>query len=231
VDTAAARARGIPGSTVPEYGTPAVAQHTWALLLELTQHVGLHSTSVREGRWTSSRDWCYWERSPIELSGLQLGVVGSGRIGGAVGRIGEAFGMKVAWARRSDGAAELQAMFQASDVISLHCPLTPETRELIRAETLAWLKPTALLINTSRGALIQEADLAGALNESRIAGAALDVLSTEPPPKENPLLSARNCLITPHMAWAPRATRARLQEVVAGNLRAFLAGQPIHVVN
>jgi glycerate dehydrogenase len=231
VDLVAARERGIIVTNVPEYGTDAVAQHTWALLLELTQHVGRHSDSVREGNWTSKGIWCYWETSPIELSGLRLGLVGSGRIGNAVGRIGAAFGMTVGWARRSGGLAELEAVFRESDVVSLHCPLTPETRGIIRAETLAWMKPTALLLNTSRGLLIDEADLAAALNNGRIAGAAVDVLSVEPPPADNPLLTARNCLITPHMAWAARATRARLLRVVADNVRAYLKGSPVNVVN
>jgi glycerate dehydrogenase len=227
----AARARGIPVTNVPEYGTLTVAQHTFALILELTQHTGHHADTVRAGRWSASLDFSYWDTPLIELSGLTLGLVGSGRIGQAVARIGEAFGMKILWARRSGGAAELEAVLRASDIVSLHCPLTPATRDLIRAETLAWMKPAAMLINTSRGLLINEADLAAALNAGRVAGAGLDVLSVEPPKKDNPLLAAKNCLITPHMAWAARAARLRLMEVAADNVRAFLAGQPLNVVN
>lgn len=231
VDTAAARARGIVVTNVPEYGTDAVAQHTWALLLELTQHVGHHSAAVRQGRWSSSPDWTFWDTPLVELHGLKLGIVGSGRIGSAVGRIGAAFGMKVSWARRAGGAAELESTFRSSDVISLHCPLTPETRGLIRAETLAWIRPTSLLINTSRGPLINDSDLAAALNGGRIAGAALDVLSQEPPLPDNPLISAKNCIITPHLAWAAHATRARLLDLVVANTLAFMAGTPLNVVN
>jgi glycerate dehydrogenase len=197
----------------------------------LTQHVGHHGETVQAGRWVASPDFCYWDFPLIELAGLTLGIVGSGRIGQAVARIGEAFGMKVLIAKRAGGPAELEAVLRASDVVSLHCPLTPDTRELIRAQTLAFLKPSALLLNTSRGLLVNEADLAAALNEGRLAGAGLDVLSVEPPKPDNPLLRAKNCLITPHMAWAARAARQRLLEVAATNVRAFLAGQPIHVVN
>ena len=231
VATEAARARGIPVTNVPEYGTLTVAQHTFALLLELTQRTGHHAESVRAGRWSAAPDFCYWDFPLIELAGLTLGVVGSGRIGQAVGRIGEALGMKVRFARRAGGPAELESVLRASDVVSLHCPLTPDTRELIRAQTLAWLKPSALLINTSRGLLVNEADLAAALNSGRLAGAGLDVLSREPPAPDNPLLGAKNCLITPHLAWAARAARLRLLEVAAANIQAFLAGKPVNVVN
>lgn len=231
VDTAAAKSRGIVVTNVPEYGTEAVAQHAWAMILELTRQVGHHAASVRDGGWSRSPDWCYWERPLVELTGLRLGIVGAGRIGAAVGRIGSAFGMKVSFARRSGGRAELEATLRASDIVSLHCPLTAETKGLIRAESLAWMKPSAFLVNTSRGPLIEENDLAAALNEGRLAGAALDVLSAEPPPPDHPLLRARNCLVTPHLAWAARATRARLLEVVVGNVKAFLEGRPANVVN
>lgn len=231
VDVAAARARGIPVANVPLYGTASVAQHVFALLLELTQQVARHAASVRAGRWSESRDFCYWETPLLELSGLTLGIVGTGRIGGAVARIAEAFGMKVIAARRSGGRAELEQVLRAADVVSLHCPLTEETRHLINATTLGWMKPGALLINTSRGPLIDEAALAAALHAGRIAGAALDVLSTEPPPAGNPLFTAPNCIITPHIAWATRAARSRLMGTAIANVAAFLAGKPENVVN
>lgn len=231
VDTAAARARGIPVSNVPAYGTNAVAQHVFALLLELTQHAGHHAATVRAGRWTASPDWCYWDRPLVELEGLTLGLVGAGRIASAVARIGGALGMKVVFARRAGGREELERVLRAADVLSLHCPLTPETDRLINATTLGWMKPGALLINTARGQLIDEAALAVALAAGRLSGAGLDVLSSEPPLADHPLLRAPNCLITPHQAWAARAARARLLAVAAENVRAFLAGRPQNVVN
>ena len=175
----AARAREIVVTNVPVYGTQSVAQHVFALLLELTQRVGRHSDAVHEGRWGRSSDWCFWDGGLVELTGLTLGVVGMGRIGNAVGQLGEAFGMKVRFATHAGGRKELEDIFRASDVVSLHCPLTAETRELINPATLAWLKPTAFLINTSRGGLVDEAALAQALNKDRLAGAGLDVLSIE----------------------------------------------------
>lgn len=231
VDVAAARARGIPVANVPLYGTASVAQHVFALLLELTQHVGRHSASVRAGRWSESRDFCFWETPLLELSGRTLGIVGAGRIGSAVARIAEAFGMKVVFARRSGGRAELEQVLRTADVISLHCPLTDDTRHLINATTLGWMKPSVLLINTSRGPLIDEAALAAALHAGQIAGAGLDVLSTEPPPAGNPLFTAPNCVITPHIAWATRAARERLMGTAIANVAAFLAGKPENVVN
>jgi glycerate dehydrogenase len=231
VDVAAARARGIPVANVPLYGTASVAQHVFALLLELTQQVGRHSAGVRSGRWSESRDFCYWETPLLELSGLTLGIVGAGRIGNAVARIGEAFGMKVLFARRSGGRAELEQVLRAADVVSLHCPLTDDTRHLINTITLGWMKPGALLINTSRGPLIDDAALASALQSGRIAGAGLDVLSVEPPPPGNPLFTAPNCLITPHIAWATRAARSRLMGTAIANVAAFLSGKPENVVN
>jgi glycerate dehydrogenase len=238
VDLAAARARGIPVTNVPAYGTKSVAQMTFALLLELAQHAGHHAQTVREGRWTRSADWCYWDRPLIELDGLTLGLVGFGRIGRAVAEIAAAFGMKVL---ACDPAAKpaspavrsvaLETLFRESDVVSLHCPLTPLTRNLVNAERLATMKPTAFLLNTSRGPLVDAPALADALNSGRLAGAALDVLSAEPPPADNPLLSARNCLITPHLAWATRAARSRLMKIAVENVRAFLQGKPQNVVN
>ncbi len=233
VDAAAARRLGIPVCNVPEYGTQSVAQAVFALLLELTNHTGTLAASVRQGRWSAGPDFCYWDQPLIELAGQTFGVVGMGRIGAAVGRIAEAFGMRVLSHRRSPDPASvhLDHLLQESDVISLHCPLTAETHGLIDAERLQRIKPGALLINTGRGALINEADLAVALASGQLGGAGLDVLSLEPPRADHPLLSAPNCLITPHVAWATQAARQRLIAVSARNVAALLAGRPIHVVN
>jgi glycerate dehydrogenase len=239
VDIAAARARGIPVTNVPAYGTPSVAQHTFALLLELASQVGAHARSVRAGRWSQSPDFCYWESPLTELHGLTLGIVGLGRIGRAVAELGHAFEMKVlAHVPRLPSElppfvylSELDALFEQADVVSLHCPLTPETAGLVNAGRLARMKPTAFLLNTSRGPLIDEPALAEALNAGRLAGAALDVLSVEPPSSSNPVLSARNCIVTPHLAWATRAARARLLRTAVENVRAFQNGQLQNVVN
>lgn len=233
VDGAAAAARGLPLCHVPEYATASVAQAVFALILELTNRTGLHTTGVHEGRWSAAADFCYWDGPLRELAGQTLGVVGMGRIGAAVARIAEAFGMEVLVHRRSTapGTTDLASLLARSDVISLHCPLTPETRQLINAERLALMKPTALLINTGRGALINEIDLADALHQGRLGGAGLDVLTVEPPPATNPLLHAPNCVITPHIAWATKAARQRLIAEVAANVAAILAGRPRHVVN
>ena len=235
---AAARARGIPVCNVPEYSTPNVAQATFALLLELTNRVGHHAETVRAGRWSSCADFCYWDGELVELAGLTLGLVGYGRIGRAVAAVGRAFGMRILAHRRGlpeDSAdvsfVDLETLLRSSHVVSLHCPLTPETHGMIDARQLALMKPTAFLINTSRGPLVNEADLAAALDAGRLAGAGLDVLAVEPPPASNPLLSARNCIITPHVAWATRTARRRLIGVTAENLRAFAAGAPRNVVN
>jgi len=235
VDAAAAGARGIAVANVPDYGTRSVAQHVFALLLELTQHVGHHAQMVRDGRWSANPDFCYWDRPLVELAGLTLGVVGFGRIGRAVADLGRAFGMDVvAFSRGETPGAQrvpLDEVFRRSDVVSLHCPLTPETTGFVNAARLALMKPTAFLLNTGRGPLIVEADLAAALEAGRIAGAGLDVLAVEPPPAGHPLLRAKHCLITPHIAWATRAARARLLSTVVANLAAFLAGRPQNIVN
>jgi glycerate dehydrogenase len=239
IDTACARERGVVVTNVPTYGTRSVAQHTFALLLELTQYVGHHAQTVREGRWVKSPDWCYWDKPLIELDGLTMGIVGYGRIGQAVARLAEAFGMKVITSVSSSGrkresnvaAVDLEYLFSESDVVSLHCPLTPETKHLVNARRLARMKPTAFLLNTSRGPLADEAALAAALNSGSLGGAAVDVLSVEPPGADNPLLTAKNCLVTPHIAWATRAARARLMKTAVDNVRAFLAGKPQNVVN
>lgn len=230
VDVAAARERKVIVTNVPTYGTQSVAQMTFALLLELTQHVGHHAQTVREGRWTRSPDFCYWDYPLIELDGLTLGIIGFGRIGKMVGQLAEAFGMKVLTYSRKQPVAEMETLFRRSDIISLHCPLTPQTEHLVNEKRLAWMKPTAFLLNTSRGPLIDESALAKALNEGRIAGAGLDVLAVEPPTADNPLLRAKNCLITPHIAWATRAARSRLMEAVVENLRAYLTGESKNVV-
>ena len=238
VDAAAARERNIPVSNVPLYGTRAVAQFTIALLLELCHRVGAHADSVRAGEWVRSADWCYARTPLLELDGLTFGVVGWGRIGQATAAIARALGMKIIAASRSPKPPEdsvefvdLDTLFHRADVVSLHCPLTPETKGLVSAARLALMKRSAFLLNTSRGPLLDEAAVAIALNSGRLAGAGLDVLSTEPPKVENPLLGAKNCLVTPHQAWAAQAARARLMETTVANVKAFLAGAPQNVVN
>ncbi len=235
VDVAAARARGVPVCNVPEYSTPNVAQAVFALILELTNRTGHHDATVHAGRWAACPDFCYWDGELVELAGRTMGIVGYGRIGRAVADVARAFGMKVLFHRRSpDGdpaCVEIDRLFAESDVVSLHCPLTPDTNRLVDARRIALMKPTAYLVNTARGALVDEADLAAALAAGRIAGAGLDVLSVEPPSPANPLLSAPRCVITPHIAWATHDARRRLLDTTAGNVAAFLAGNPRHVVN
>ena len=238
VDFAAAAARGIPVTNAPGYGTPFVAQHVFALLLELTQHTGRHAKAVRDGRWSASPDFSFWETPLVELAGRTLGIIGYGSIGSAVARIALALGMKViASSRRARTDVpdveftKTDEVFRRADVVTLHCPLTPETEGLVNTRRIALMKRDAFLINTGRGPLVVEPDLADALNADRIAGAGLDVLSAEPPPSTNPLLTAKNCLITPHIAWASQAARERLLGIVVENIRAFLAGKPTNVVN
>lgn len=234
VDVQAAQQRGILVCNVPEYSTPNVTQAVFALLLELTNRTGHHSQTVHEGQWSASPDFCYWDGELVELAGRTLGIVGYGRIGKAVAAVGRAFGMQILAHRRtaSDDPqfVSLDRLLCESDVVSLHCPLVPDTKELINAATLAQMKPSAFLINTARGALIHEPDLAAALNAERIAGAGLDVLSVEPPLASNPLLSARNCVMTPHIAWATRNARLRLLEVTAANIRSYLLNRPQNVI-
>jgi glycerate dehydrogenase len=239
VDVDAARECGVPVSNVPTYGTHSVAQMTFAHILNLTLHVSQHARTVQEGRWCSSADFCYWDTPLVELADLTLGLVGLGRIGQAVAKIGLAFGMQVIAhdpVALDDAPAgctmvELDEIFRKSDVVSLHCPLTADNASLVSAERLALMKPTAFLINTSRGPLIDEQALANALQNDRIAGAGLDVLATEPPGPDNPLPRAKNCHITPHIAWATRAARQRLLDVTIQNVKSFLAGHPQNVVN
>ena len=234
VDVQAAQQRGILVCNVPEYSTPNVTQAVFALLLELTNRTGHHSQTVHEGRWSASPDFCYWDGELVELAGRTLGIVGYGRIGKAVAAVGRAFGMQILAHRRSASDdpqfVSLDRLLSESDVVSLHCPLVPDTKELINAARLAQMKPSAFLINTARGALIHEPDLAAALNAERIAGAGLDVLSVEPPLASNPLLSARNCVLTPHIAWATRNARLRLLEVTAANIRSYLLNRPQNVI-
>lgn len=235
IDSAAAKARGIPVSNVPLYGTRAVAQHVFGLILELALHVGHHARAVKEGRWVKSIDWTFFDTPLLELDGLTLGIVGYGRIGKAVAEIARAFGMKVIVHSRSAipgvEMVPLDDLFRRSDFITLHCPLTADNQGMVNAARLALMKKSAFLINTARGPLIVDADLAAALNTGRIAGAGLDVLSAEPPPADNPLLSAKNCLVTPHNAWAASAARARLLKVAVENVAAFISGKPQNVVN
>ena len=239
VDITAAKDRGIPVANIPDYGTHSVAQFTFALLLELAHHVGHHAQTVRDGRWVRSADFCYWDSPLIELHGLTFGVIGFGKIGRATAKLADAFGMKVLVHNRSRPTdlpahyefVSLDELLTRSDVVSLHCPLTPENKHFINAERLARMKPTAFLLNTSRGPLLDEAAVANALNSGKIAGAAVDVVSVEPPKTDNPLFTAKNCLVTPHIAWATRAARARLMDVAVENIRAFIAGQARNVVN
>ena len=240
IDTAAARSRDVAVCNVPEYGTPNVAQHVFALLLELATRTGHHARTVRDGRWAASADWCYWDYPLVELSELTLGIVGYGRIGRAVADIARGFGMNVlAHRRRGNGGVtedgvrlvDLDTLFARSDVVSLHCPLTPDNARMVSADRLGRMKPSAFLINTARGGLIDEAARAAALNAGTIAGAGLDVLTVEPPRGDNPLIGAKNCIITPHIAWASRPARQRLLNVTAENLRRFLDGRPQNVVN
>ncbi len=240
VDVAAARAAGIPVCNVPTYGTMAVAQFAAALLLELCHRVGKHSDDARSGGWARQPDFCYWLNPLFELDGKTLGIVGFGRIGQAFARIAQAFGMSVlacggSQDRRLESAslryASLAEIYAQADVISLHCPLSESNRGMINAAAIAAMKPGVLLINTARGQLVVEQDLADALNAGRVGGAALDVLSEEPPRADNPLLAAANCIVTPHIAWATEAARARIMATAAQNLERFVAGAAQNVVN
>jgi len=239
VDLAATRERGIPVSNAPAYSTRSVQQMTFALLLELTQLCGAHDRAVKEGAWCRCADITFQLQPLVELDGLTFGVLGFGAIGQAVAQTALAFGMRVLAHSRTrpqtlpDGIAWVSQdeLFRSSDIVSLHCPLTPETERLINARTLRLMKPGARLINTSRGGLVDEAALAQALNEGRLAGAGVDVLSTEPPAPDNPLLRAHNIVITPHCAWATRAARQRLLDITVANVKAFQAGTPQNVVN
>ncbi|MDR1564528.1 MAG: D-2-hydroxyacid dehydrogenase [Oscillospiraceae bacterium] len=239
VDTKAARSRGIPITNIPSYCTAGVAQMIFALLLELCNHVSLHNASVQRGEWQKSKDFSYFKAPLIELEGKTMGIIGFGNIGQSVAKIALAMGMKVkAYSRTVKYTGNpgikwvsLEEIFGESDVLSLNCPLTAETERLINRQSLALMKPSALLINTSRGGVIAEEDLAAALNAGIIAGAGLDVLATEPPAKGSPLIGARNCIITPHIAWASKAARERLIQSAAQNIKSFLNGKTQNVVN
>ena len=237
VDVAAARARGIPVSNVPSYGTAAVAQFAIAMLLEICHHVAHHSETVHAGRWESCADWCYWDYPLIELDGKTMGIIGFGRIGQQTGRIAKALGMHIlaTGSRPTDAGreiadyVELDELLARSDVISLHCPLFPSTRGIISRENIARMKDGVILLNNSRGALVDEQ--ADALNSGKVYAAGLDVVSTEPIRGDNPLLKAKNCFITPHISWAPKEARERIMDCTVKNIEAFLDGKPVNVVN
>ena len=237
VDYTYAREKGIPVTNIPAYGTDSVGQFAIALLLEICHHIGHHSETVRDGKWTNSADFCYWDHPLIELAGKTMGIIGFGRIGQVTGRIAKALGMKVLAYSRSEKESDiaefvdLDTLLAASDVVSLHCPLFPETEGIINRDTIARMKDGAILINNSRGPLLVEQDVADALNSGKLAAAGLDVVSVEPIRADNPLLTAKNCIITPHISWAAKEARERIMQTAEENLRAYLAGAPIHVVN
>lgn len=240
VDTSAAKRRNIIVTNVPAYSTMSVAQLTFALLLELCHHVQKHSDSVMEGKWVESVDFCNWDFPLIELSGKTLGIVGFGNIGKKVADIATVFDMNIIAASRHETDqserknfrwAEINEVLAQADIVSIHCPLLPETKGLINAESLKRMKRSAFLLNTSRGPVVVEQDLADALNNGIIACAAIDVLSIEPPAKDNPLFKAKNCLITPHIAWATKEARGRLMDIAVNNLAAFINGKRVNVVN
>ncbi len=239
VDVACAREKGIPVSNVPSYGTAAVGQFAIALLLEICQRVAHHDRAVHEGRWEHSEDWCFWDYPLIELAGKTMGIIGFGRIGQTTGRIARALGMTVlaSGSRETEAGRAIAAyvdrdtLLRRSDVVVLHCPLFPDTQGLINRESIAKMKDGVILINNSRGGLIVEQDLADALNSGKVYAAGLDVVSTEPIRGDNPLLTAKNCLITPHISWAPKEARQRIMDCAVQNLRSYLAGKPENVVN
>jgi glycerate dehydrogenase len=239
VDVAAARERGVVVTNVPTYGTHSVGQMTMALLLELCHQVGRHSDLVRAGEWSRNPDWSFWRSNQVELAGKQFGVVGFGRIGRQAALAAAGLGMKIAAYDAKPGAPldgvdfqwmQLDQLIATSDVVSLHCPLFPDTKDLMNRDRIAKMKPSAFLLNTSRGPLIVEQDLADALNNGVIAGAGIDVVPQEPPVNGSPLFSAKNCIVTPHMAWATLEARGRLMDIAVGNVRAFLSGAPVNQV-
>ena len=239
VDYKAARELGIPVTNIPTYGTAAVGQFAIALLLEICHHVDHHSKAVHEGRWESNPDWCFWDYPLIELAGKTMGIIGLGRIGQTTGRIAKALGMRVIAKENfptEEGAkiaeyVDLDTLLSEADVIALHCPLFPETEGIINKDTIAKMKDGVIIINNSRGQLVVEQDLADALNSGKVYAAGLDVVSTEPIKGDNPLLTAKNCIITPHISWAPKESRQRIMDAAVKNLKAFIAGSPINVVN
>ena len=239
VDYVYAREKGIPVANVPTYVTASVGQFAIALLLEICHHIGHHDASVHAGNWERCADWCYWDYPLIELAGKTMGIIGFGRIGQTTGRIARAMGMEVlAYDSHPSDAGraiaeyvDLDALLARSDVVALHCPLFPETEGIINRETIAKMKDGAILLNNSRGPLVVEQDLADALNAGKLAAAGLDVVSTEPIRGDNPLLKAKNCIITPHISWAPKESRQRIMDCAVSNVKAFLAGSPVNVVN
>ena len=239
VDTEAARQHGVLVTNIPAYSTNSVAQLVFAHLLNIAQQVQHHSEAVHSGRWSHCSDFCFWDMPLLELHGLKMGIVGLGHTGMATARIALGFGMEV-YAYTSKSPLQLQSeihkmeldqLFCECDVVSLHCPLTPATQGLVNAERLQLMKPTAILINTARGPLVDEEALADALNQGKLAAAGLDVLSQEPPKADNPLLTARNCYLTPHIAWGSTAARQRLMQILVDNIQSFLSGHPVNVVN
>lgn len=239
VDYNYAAEKGIPVVNVPTYGTASVSQFSIALLLEICHHIGHHDKTVHEGKWAENADWCYWDYPLIELEGKTMGIIGFGRIGQAEGRIAKALGMNVIAydlypnesGRVIADYVTLDELFANSDVISLHCNLTPENTEMINRNNIAKMKDGVILLNNARGQLVNEADLADALASKKVAAAGLDVVSTEPIKADNPLLSVPNCIITPHISWAPKESRSRIMDSTVENIRAFLAGKPVHVIN
>jgi glycerate dehydrogenase len=238
VDIDAAKARGIVVTNIPAYSTASVAQMVFAHILNITQRVGYYADENKRGRWTKNADFCYWDTHLVELQGKKMGIVGFGNIGQATARIAQAFGMEVCvYSSKPQFALpsgikkmEMDELFEECDVVSLHCPLTPDTKEMVNANRLSKMKPNAILINTGRGPLINEQDLADALNEGKIAAAGLDVLSVEPSVEGNPLLGARNCFITPHIAWATLEARTRLMDIAVQNLKSYQKGQIVNNV-
>ena len=239
VDIAAAKEKGIPVSNVPTYGTASVGQFAIAMLLEICHHVAHHSQTVYEGKWNACADWCYWDYPLIELDGKTMGIIGFGRIGQTTGKIARAMGMKVlaydSFPSESGKAiaeyVDLDTLLASSDVVALHCPLFPETQGIINKDTIAKMKDGVILLNNSRGPLIVEQDMADALNSGKIYAAGLDVVSTEPIRNDNPLLKAKNCIITPHISWAPKESRQRIMDCTVSNVLSFLNGAPANVVN
>lgn len=239
VDYNYAREKGIPVTNIPTYGTDAVGQFAISMLLEICHHIGHHSQAVHEGRWESCPDFCFWDYPLIELAGKTIGILGFGRIGQVTGRIAKALGMRVLAydsfenekGRQIGEYVGLDNLLKSSDVISLHCPLFPETKEIINKESIAKMKNGVIILNNSRGPLIAEQDLADALNSGKVSAAGLDVVSTEPIRSDNPLLKAKNCLITPHISWAPKESRQRLMDIAVDNLAQFLKGNSVNVVN
>jgi len=239
VDYRAAREKGIPVTNIPSYGTDAVGQFAIALLLEICHHIGHHDQAVKEGRWEKNSDWCFWDYPLMELAGKTMGIIGFGRIGRTTGRIAGAMGMEVIANDEAPDEAggkiaayvSREELYERSDVISLHCPLFPATEGMINRDSIAKMKDGVIILNNSRGPLIVERDLADALNSGKVYAAGVDVVSVEPIRPDNPLLKAKNCIITPHISWAPKESRRRLMEIAVDNLRAFIGGKPVNVVN